>query len=280
MKRQLVLSVLVFLALVGAGLGYRKVIASDHDDGENDAKARALNLTDHYVFKDPNDATKLDLVMYVNPRSLPGYQYHFSTLARYQFHVGRITNKANAATGATDLIFRFEFSAADANNVQSGTFTVVKDGSVVGTASGSTTTIGNSKAGTLTTNSSTVGGVTYTWFAGPRQDTFHFDVQRFFQVRAFAAQRFYGGSGGIGDPTASLAANCKGEAFLGGRTVFGGAADADGDDIRLFNKPSCAPDFTHKYNVTAIVLQVPISALQSSAAETAFDTWSTISIPQ
>jgi hypothetical protein len=108
-----------------------------------------------------------------------------------------------------------------------------------------------------------------------RADSFYFDVNRFFQVRAFLASRFFGGAGGIGSATAALAANCKGQAFLANVTVPGSDA-VDGDGINLFNPPLCAPDFTKNLNVTAIVLNVPIAMLGG----TIFDTWSTISVKQ
>ena len=72
-----------------------------------------------------------------------------------------------------------------------------------------------------------------------------------------------------GNPNAGLAPNCRGDQFIGAEN---GASD--GDTINLFNPPSCAPDFTKNYNVTAIVLNVPIAQLGG----TIFDTWSTISV--
>jgi len=47
--------------------------------------------------------------------------------------------------------------------------------------------------------------------------------------------------------------------------------------VNLWNPPSCAPDFTKDYNVTAIALNVPLAALGGSGV---FDTWSTISIKE
>ena len=55
----------------------------------------------------------------------------------------------------------------------------------------------------------------------------------------------------------------------------GGTPDAD--VINLFNPPSCAPDFTKNLNVTAIVMNVPISMLGGGSI---FDTWSSISVPE
>jgi hypothetical protein len=96
---------------------------------------------------------------------------------------------------------------------------------------------------------------------------------RFFQVRTFLAARFFGGAGGNGDATASLAPNCRGDALL----ALGGEQDPDDDVVNLWNPPSCAPDFTKDLNVTAIALNVPIAALGGGSV---FDTWSTISIAE
>ena len=169
-------------------------------------------------------------------------------------------------------MFRFEAAAPDATGVQAITLTVLKSGTVLGTATGTTTTIAASKAGTITANTATVGGIAVKYFVGPRADSFHFDVVRFFQVRAFLAQRLFGGAGGIGDASATLAPNCRGDAFLGAE----GPDGPDNDAVNLFNPPSCAPDFTKNLNVTAIVLNVPIAALGGAI----FDTWSTIAVSE
>lgn len=266
MKKEAVLSVAVFLALVGSGAAYRVATASDHDDGENDAKARALNLTDHYMWKDTTDATKVNLVQYSNPRSLAGYQYHFSTQARYEIHVTRVADKKAVPTGSDDFTFRFMFQAPDATNTQAFTMTVLNGGVEVGSDTTGKTTplaVAQSAAGD-TINSITIGGKTYKVFAGMRADSFFFDVTRFFQVRAFLADRFLNGNA-----NAKLDPTCDGKAL--------GAAGGDG--VHLFNPPSCAPDFTKNFNVNAIAVQADIAALQANG-ETTFDSWSTISIPQ
>ena len=87
------LSVLTVIAVVA--LAGRTGYASDHDDGETDLKARALNLTDHFAFKSPGDTSKLSLIMYFNPRSLPGKQYSLSTKARYELHVSKEIGRAH-----------------------------------------------------------------------------------------------------------------------------------------------------------------------------------------
>ncbi|MDB4957118.1 MAG: hypothetical protein JWO36_4687 [Myxococcales bacterium] len=264
-------SALAVTATIGATthLGY----ASDHDDGETDLKSRALNLSDHFSFK---SGTDLALVMYFNPRSLPGRQYTMSTNARYEFHVSKATSRTATPTLADDYVFRFEAAAPDATGAQAITLTVLKAGAVVGTSTGTSTTFAASKADAVHTNTGTAGGIGLKYFIGQRADSFHFDVVRYFQVRAFLAARFFGGAGGIGDATASLAPNCRGDAFLGG--VLGNTeTNPDADGVNLFNPPSCAPDFTKNLNVTAIVLNVPIADLGGGAI---FDTWSTISVKQ
>lgn len=272
MKRTLLASTLLAAAVVATAVVGHTVYASDHDDGETDLKARALNLSDHFAFRSPSDPSQLSLIMYFNPRSLPGKQYTLSTKARYELHVSKAATRTAAPTAKDDYVFRFEAGPANDAGVQDVTLTVLKDGVAVGTQSGKTTAIGASKAGQLTTNTGRAGDFDVKWFVGPRADSFHFDVVRFFQVRAFLADRFFGGPGGVGNASASLAANCRGDKFLGPE----GAQGADNDGINLFNPPSCAPDFTKNLNVTAIVLNVPISQLGG----TIFDTWSTISVSE
>ena len=248
-------------------------LASDHDDGETDSKSRALNLTDHYVFKSGSD---LSLVMYFNPRALAGTQYLMSPNARYEFHLAKVASKTAAPSTADDFVFRFEAGAADAGGVQPVTLTILKNGAVVGTHTGKSTDFASSKANTnqsLTINTGSAGGVGFKYFVGMRADSFHFDVTRFFQVRAFLASRFFGGAGGNGNKdTPFPAPTCDGKTFLSGA----GAHNYSVDGVHLFNPPSCAPDFTKNYNVTSIALNVPIADLDG----TVFDTWSTISVKQ
>jgi hypothetical protein len=187
-----------------------------------------------------------------------------------------VTARTDAATFAENFVFRFEAAAPNGAGEQAVTMTILKDGVPVGNPHvGTTTSFANSRAGTINTNTGTEGGVNFKYFIGQRADSFTFDVVRFFQVRTFLAERFFGGTGGNGDPTAvgRLAPNCKGQTLLAGVL---GTPEADGDNVNLFNPPSCAPDFTKNYNVTAIVLNVPIADLGG----TIFDTWSTISIAE
>lgn len=251
------------VALTAAVCGTTLIgFASDHDDGESDLKSRALNLTDHFTFK---SGTDLSVVTYLNPRGLPGRQYTLSTDTRYEQHITKVATRATAPTGQKDYTFRFEAGAPNAAGVQAITLTLLKDGAVVGTHTGTTAAFGAN-----TENNATIGGMTIKYFIGMRADSFAFDVNRFFQVRTFLATRFFGGTGGNGLATASLAPNCRGDSLF---SEGGNGSDADG--VNLWNPASCAPDFTKNYNVIAIVVNVPISQLGGGAI---FDTWSSISV--
>ncbi len=268
MRLQKLAVALSLTAAAVCGTGYIG-FASDHDDGDADLKGRAINLTDHYAFKSGSD---LALIQYTNPRGLPGRQYYLSTNARYELHVSKAASRTSTPTGTSDYTFRLEAGAPNAAGVQALTLTVIKDGAVVGTHTGATTPFAASQANTgMTINTATVGGIPVKYFVGMRADSFHFDVNRFFQVRTFLANRFFGGAGGNGKADAYLAPNCRGDG------LFAEGSVADSDGVNLWNPPSCAPDFTKNHNVIAFALNVPIAQLGGG---TVFDTWSTISVLQ
>jgi hypothetical protein len=276
-KMKLLIPATALAAAFGIAASMQDGEASDHDDGQADLKGQALNLTDHFAFKSPANPNELSMIMYFNPRSLPGRQYTMSPNARYELHVSKAATPTSGPTAKDDYVFRFEAGAPKADGTQSVTMTILKDGQPIGSHQGSTTAFASSKSSAITTNSGTAGGIDFKYFIGMRADSFHFDVIRFFQVRAFLADRFFGGANGDGNANASLGPNCRGDAFLA-PLLNGGAGEtqpSDGDLVNLFNPPSCAPDFTKNYNVTAIVLNVPISQLGGG---TIFDTWSTISV--
>jgi hypothetical protein len=262
MKRRIELALTV-LALGGVACGVY-LYASDHDDGENDRKSRALNLTDLYVFREgdqtgvPADNQNLILIMNVNPRSLPRQQYFYSTNALYDFHLTRRASKTDPVPGTDDVVLRFQFGSPDAHQRQAITVTALKDGQVLSTSTRSdngmpiettslkdmgtpTVAFPSSTGVTPTINPILLGGTPLTVFAGLAEDPFYFDVEAFFKVRA--------GALGIGPAVG-------------------------------FNPPASAADFTAGYNVLSLVVRVPITFLQGATADTTFDVWETISIPE
>ncbi len=226
--------------------------ASDHDDGENDLKARNLGLTDLYVFREDwqtgvdADSANLIFVMNVNQRAVARQEYYFSTRARYQFHVTRVNDIDVAPTGGQDVILRFEFGDPDSDGEQAITVTAIRDNQVLSTSTTSgggtieTTSLADSTNDNLTLNTVSLGGENLTIFAGLREDPFFFDVVQFFKVRAGA---------------------------LGTGPSVG------------FNGEDSATDFTAGYNVSTLVVRVPISFLANGTSATAFDVWETIFVP-
>lgn len=238
------------VVLLASGMGWVAIRASDHDDGETDRKARSLNLTDLYVFRENDQdssatAGNLVFVMNTNPRSVARQQYYFSTNARYEFHMTQRTSGTAPITGADDVTLRFEFGAPDATNQQAMTVTAIRNGATLS----STTKVGGGAILTTpltaapATNMVDLGGTTLRVFAGLREDPFFFDVEQFFRVRA--DRRANGAAGTVG-----------------------------------FRNLDTALDFTKGYNVNAIVVSVPISFLANGTGATTFDVWETISLPQ
>ncbi len=240
MRKGVLVAALAAVAAGGVGL-----LASDHDDGENDVKARSLNLTDLYVFREGDqtgvagDNANLIFIMNTNPRSLPRQQYTFSTRARYELHMTRRAGATDPVTGADDVTLRFEFGPPDPQNRQPITVTAILDGQTLSTTArsdnGQPILSTPLSAGAPTANPVQLGGQPLTVFAGLREDPFFFDVEQFFRVR-------------------------------------GGAAGS-------FRPPATAVDFTAGYNVNAIVVRVPIAFLAGAGGATTFDVWETISIP-
>lgn len=242
-------------------------MASDHDDGEMELKGRNLNLTDLYVFREDwqttgGSANNLVVIVNTNPRSLPRQAYYFSKLARYDIHFTRVgvssaaVNKSTP-TGRDDVILRVTFDNPTTNTLgvvdstcyQPVTIQGIHDGTTdtakVTTAGGPiyTTSYANSKLDTLTVSTLTLGSSTLSFFAGIRQDPFFFDVSRYFIIRNTLATT---------------------------GTTTGWAGVTTGT----------ATDFTTNFNINGMALRVPISYLQSSAAETVFDVWATISVAE
>src|ERR1700742_2222883 len=133
MQRKMLVTTTLLAAVAAIATAGHTVYASDHDDGETDLKSRALNLSDHFAFTKPGDKTKLELVMYFNPRGLPGKQYSLSTKARYEFHVSKVAHNTDKPTVADDYVFRFEAGAPDATGAQPITLTTFKGGVQSGT---------------------------------------------------------------------------------------------------------------------------------------------------
>lgn len=269
MSRKKILAAFLGVALVGAGvMRHHSVRASDHDDGEIDKKGRALNLTDLYVFREDaeemtpaGDKNNIVYIMNTHPRSLPNQQYYYSDNARYEFHVARAASKSAAGATADDIIMRFEFGAPDSNNQQTITMTTIRDGvSTVTTTDNSGAALKTTAAYTITSNlvaaaspkvmDLTVNGSAMKLFVGHRADPFFFNVTGFFKLRLQAA-----------------AASTQGQYVNALVNNYLAPSNNTGQEA----------NFTENYNVSSIVLRLPIAWLQKSG-ETVFDNWMTVSV--
>lgn len=233
--------------------------ASDHDDGETSFKARNLNLTDLYAFREDwqdsaGSADNLVLVMNTNPRSLAQFQYEFNTVASYDFNLSRVldANKTKAPEGPRDINIRFTFGNLDENGRQSIRMRLaVKGRRTFNRVIGTTSTLADSQAGSLVINRASVRDSTVQVFAGLREDPFFFDVERYFRIRSFLA---------------------TGNNTLGSGPIQGGP--------NVFRSDSTAVDFTVGYNVNSIVVSIPLALLRENSGQNVFDVWETISIPE
>jgi Domain of unknown function (DUF4331) len=240
-KKSLVLGGISIAAILAATSLPQTLMASDHDDGEVDAKGRSLNLTDLYAFREqdqnPNaNPGDLVLVMNSNPRSIARQQYFFSTNARYEFKLTRVADKDATPTGQEDITLRFEFGAPNDRQQQQIKLTVIEDGKETSAKNLITTPLG---APAPIVNQLAAAGSKISVFAGLREDPFVFDVEQFFRVRA--------GALGIGPAVG-------------------------------FRPPAQAVDSFKGFNVNAIAIRIPQKFLQGKTGTTTYDIWETISL--
>jgi hypothetical protein len=185
--------------------------ASSHREAPAISLDPAADLTDFYMFKSPEDPTKLVLIMNVNPLEEPGGgpNFHkFDDNVLYEIHID------NEGDAEADVTYQFQFATSyqqpdtflyntgsvatstNLNMVQTYSVTMVKDGAAstiltkgttgpinVGVASvpsGAYNPTGTT-AGSLTTAAiSTSSGRRF--FAGPRQEGFYVDLEHTFDL--------------------------------------------------------------------------------------------------
>ena len=162
-------------AALSLSFGSPPAMAADHRDAPTIDDYSAIDINDLYVFRDPNDPTKLVVALSTQAVADPlfGPSYHFQENALYQLN---FTTRADAKpTGQIEFVFG-PFgngpacpAPAPECQVSRASFpdgTVINDGQAVqGT---------NSATHNDPTPFKTVNGVTV--FAGPREDPFFFDL--------------------------------------------------------------------------------------------------------
>jgi len=250
--------------------------ATDHNDGDFGGKVANVDLTDHFAFREDtrtNDADGVNRIVFgqlSNPSLAYGVEAPFNTTALYEIHVSRVlkANREEIATGSDDVIFRFQFTKAAAP--QNILLTVLDQGvesfsGTTGTGGAfTTTTLAGAAAPTENTLVTSKGNLTF--FAGVRRDPAAHDRARFDLVRDYAIDRFITGNVG-----AQIESNC-----IDNPTPL---TPINGTTANFFNPVSCATNSYATRNISAIVLTVPVTFLQSDPQQTLFDSWSTTSLP-
>ena len=199
--------------LVGAGallLPSVPAIAADHRDSPSVSNDVASDITDIYMFRAPNDPTKLVMVMDTHPFSVPeeATSYHYEPGIFYQFN---FTTLASAVPTAS---INFIFSPFE-NGTQSYTAFFPNNIRVKGMVTQATVTSRTPNDPIITTGPN---GIQV--FAGPRDDPFFFDFVGF--------ERFLAGTGGFTGTDAFAGFNVNAivvqfpiDLVSGGATQFG-----------------------------------------------------------
>jgi hypothetical protein len=94
------------------------LLASDHADAPNNNRDRATDLADEYMFLDPNDNTRVVMLMTFNGFIVPGENtnlFVFDENARYVFEV------ENTGDAAPDRSYRVTFSSKTSSAAQTAT---------------------------------------------------------------------------------------------------------------------------------------------------------------
>jgi Domain of unknown function (DUF4331) len=170
------------LGVVGFALGaltfapkthIQKVYGSDHREAPTVDGLQEGDLTDVYVFVDPNDSTHVDFIMNVNPfaNAAESLGYSFSPSFLYQFKID------NTGDAVEDQVIQVMFNTNGQGQVAS------VYGPAAPTTTGARNTLLTSKptaTGTFNTTFGTSSGVQA--FAGMRDDPFVFDFAQFTRI--------------------------------------------------------------------------------------------------
>lgn len=222
-----------FAALTGVGLALaaglgavQKARGSDHADTPQIAASPGSDLTDVFIYPSPTDPNKVVLTMCVSPLIPTGGTRTFDPNVLYQFKIDNTGDKVE------DLVIQARFEGNDASQK------VLIAGPVAPARTG---TLGEalptySVTGTLNTPFAPTSGMQV--FAGVREDPFFFDLEQFFTILPDRATPISGTAVPL--------------------------AEANTPKATSWRAPGAAKDFLVGYNVLAIVVELPKSALRGS----------------
>lgn len=245
---------LAVAALVATALLYDVTVVrgSDHQDSPTMIARPGADITDVFIYPDPNDATKAVLQMDVWPLLTPGTATTSVALdpdVLYQFKISH-----GAQAGPEDMVIQFQANRSGPEQ------TVAVYGPAAPSQQGTTSTIVGSPQ-TVPFNKPTTLANGVRVFIGPRADPFAFDLSQFFKIipdRNFRLQP---------NPPPPSA-----NSFRGFSESFNASHGTSCDT-------SPASDFltAGHFNIIAIVFEAPKSLLAPSSGSQLIHVWTTTS---
>jgi hypothetical protein len=241
-------------ALVATAVLYDVAVVrgSDHQDSPTMIARPGADITDVFIYPDPNDATKVVLQMDVWPLLTPGTATTSVALdpdVLYQFKISH-----GQQAGPEDMVIQFRANASGP------TQTVAVYGPAAPSQQGTVSTLVGSPQSVLF-NKPTALANDVRVFIGPRADPFAFDLSQFFKIipdRNFALQP------NPPPPSAS--------SFRGFSAAFNAAHGTSCDQ-------DPASDFLSAghFNVIALVFEAPKSLIAPSSGSQMIHVWTTTS---
>ena len=215
------------LTLTAGWFGIRVARGSDHADTPQIAASPGTDITDVFIFPSPTNSNNVVLAMCVSPLIPTGGTRAFDPDVLYQFKIDNTGDKVE------DLVIqaRFEGSGASQKVMIAGPAVPVRTGTKSEAITSSTL------RGTFNTTFSPAPNMQV--FAGLREDPFFFDLEQFFTILPDRATPISGTAVAI--------------------------ADANTPKATTWRSAGVAKDFLIGYNLLAIVVELPKSALKSSA---------------
>ena len=215
------------LTLAAGWIGIRNARGSDHADTPQIAASPGTDITDVFVFPSATNSNNVVLAMCVSPLIPTGGTRAFDPTVLYQFKIDNTGDKVE------DLVIqaRFEGTGTSQKVIIAGPSAPSRTGTMSDALIPSTVT------GTFNSTFSPSGGMQV--FAGVREDPFFFDLEQFFTIFPDRATPISGTAVAL--------------------------ADANTPKAATWRSASAAKDFLIGYNLLAIVVELPKSALKGSA---------------
>jgi len=255
----------VFLLAFAVSLySFKAARGSDHQDSPTVVSNPLADITDVYTFPDPQNASRIALVMDVRPLIPSGMTAGIALDPNvlYQFKVANTGVATNAIKENTVI----QFTADSAGTGQTITLHGPANPNEVGTSNtavAATGTFAFNKATTLK------GGIKV--FVGPRRDPFFFDLSQFFKI---IPDRNYQNQPNPPPPSASSFRFASASQPI---VLFGVNYGTAGSNKCVISQPS---DLLAPYNVISIVVEMPKKMLApAGGAPGPIALWATTATP-